>query len=186
MPGPTFLTGEHVTLHPPTEADLEFISANRNDPQLRATRSELYPVGREDALRYVGGRLGRRDETVAQLVCADGDPVGLVLLIREKPNDAELRRAELAFWTTPEAQDQGYATDAARTIVGYGFDRLGLHKVIARTYETNPASTRVLKKLGFRQEGTLREEAFVDGEWIDVGRYGLLAEEWRGETVSPA
>jgi RimJ/RimL family protein N-acetyltransferase len=78
----------------------------------------------------------------------------------------------------PSAWGNGYATDALREICRYGFDERRLNKVVARAYETNPASNRVLEKVGFEQEGTFRQEAFVRGEFVDIHRYGLLAAEF--------
>jgi len=183
MPGPTFLDGDRVTLRVPREADVDFLLENENDPSVRKTRSSYLPTGPDDARRRLGGTLGRNDDTLALLVCADGDRVGLVYLIREKPNDQTYRRAELAYWIAPDEQGNGYATEAARTVLDHGFDRLGLHKVVAKTFDSNEASTRVLAKLGFAQEGVFRDEAFVGGEFRDVIRYGLLESEWRNRTA---
>ena len=179
MPGPTFLDGDRVTLRVPDESDVAFLLEHENDPDVRATRSVTAPSGPDDVRRRLGGTLGRNDDTLALVVFADGDRVGHVYLIRERPGDATYRRAELAYWVAPGEQGNGYATDAARTVLGHGFDRLGLHKVTAKAFGSNEASVRVLEKLGFSQEGVFRDEAFVDGEFVDLLRFGLLAEEWR-------
>jgi len=50
--------------------------------------------------------------------------------------------------------------------------------VFARVLDPNEGSKRVLEKVGFEREGTLRDQVFVSGEHVDVGRYGLLADEW--------
>jgi RimJ/RimL family protein N-acetyltransferase len=180
MPGPTFLEGDRVTLRVPREEDVDFLLEHENAPDVRATRSAFLPTGPDDVRRRLGGTLGRNDDTLALMVHAEGTPVGHVYLIREKPNDRTYRRAELAYWIASEAQGNGYATDAARTVLDHGFDRLGLHKAVAKTFESNEASARVLEKLGFSREGVFRDEAFVGGEWQDMIRHGLLAEEWRG------
>jgi RimJ/RimL family protein N-acetyltransferase len=174
MPGPVFLDGDDVTLHPATEDDLEFLATNWNDPRVRATRSVQYPKSADDLTQYLGGTLGRNDDTIALVVVRNDERVGLVYLIREQPNDRAFERGELAYWIDPAHQSEGHATDAAATLVGHAFDHLGLHKIVARTYATNPGSRRVLEKLGFEREGTFRDEAYVDGDWMDVHRYGLL------------
>jgi RimJ/RimL family protein N-acetyltransferase len=71
----------------------------------------------------------------------------------------------------------GYGTDAARTILRYGFDELGLHRVEATTAEFNTAARRSLEKLGFREEGRLRQAIYRDGRRWDNVVYGLLREE---------
>jgi RimJ/RimL family protein N-acetyltransferase len=181
MAGPTFLDGDCVTLRVPSEADVDFLLENENDPEVPATRSAARPTGPDDVRRRLGGTLGRNDDTLALVVYADGAPVGHVYLVREKPNDRTYRRAELAYWIAPDEQGNGYATDAARTLLDHGFDRLGLHKVVAKSFDSNEASARVLEKLGFAREGVFRDEALVGGEWCDVVRYGLLETEWRGD-----
>ena len=63
--------------------------------------------------------------------------------------------------------------------MGYAFDQRRLNKVIANAFDFNAGSRRVLEKVGFTEEGLHREEAFVDGAFVDIYRYGLLAREWR-------
>ncbi|UPV74977.1 GNAT family N-acetyltransferase [Halorussus limi] len=179
MPEQTFLEGNRVTLCVPRESDVAFLVENENHPAVRATRSATAPTGPDDVRRRLGGTLGRSDDTVSLVVRADGERVGHVLLIRERPNDPTYRRAELAYWVAPDAQGNGYATDAAGSLLDHGFDRLGLHKVTAKAFADNAASRRVLEKLHFEREGVFRDEAFVGGEFVDVVRYGLLADEWR-------
>ena len=61
----------------------------------------------------------------------------------------------------------------------YAFDHLQLQKVTARAFEFNERSQRLLKKVGFTEEGVQREQVFIDGEYQDTHWYGLLAREWR-------
>lgn len=177
MPGPVFLSGDDVTLNVPEEEDREFLARNENDPRIRASRTPSTPTGTRDVDQYLGGTLGHDDNTIALLVCDDGEPVGLCLLIREKMGDQRYRRGELAFWIDPDVQGQGYATAAGELLLEYAFDTLGLHKVVARVFEDNHASRRVIDKLGFGQEGTFRDEVYVAGDWQDYYRYGLLESE---------
>lgn len=58
------------------------------------------------------------------------------------------------------------------------FRERGFHKVFAHVVEPNTPSIRVLEKLGFRQEGVLRAETLLDGEYVDTRRYGMLKREW--------
>jgi RimJ/RimL family protein N-acetyltransferase len=60
----------------------------------------------------------------------------------------------------------------------YAFEERRLDKVVAEAYATNPGSRRVLEKVGFREEGVHRQEAFVGGERVDLVHFGLLAEEF--------
>ncbi len=174
MTAPVFIEGDDVTLRPATDAERGFLTETWNDPRVRAARNDLYPRSGEDIQQYLGGTVGREEKSLALVVFADEEPVGLVLLIREQPGDIEFRRGELAYWISPEEWDNGYATAGAQALLNHAFGRLGLHKVTARAFETNPGSVRVLEKLGFTQTGRRREDVFVDGEWLDVTRYELL------------
>ena len=75
----------------------------------------------------------------------------------------------------------GYATDAVRTLVAYGFEHLDLHRAWASTLAHNTAARRVLEKCGFRREGVDREAVYIAGRRHDSLRYGLL----RTEVTAP-
>ena len=77
-----------------------------------------------------------------------------------------------AFW------GRGFATEAARGMVDFGFGELGLHRIWADCDPDNPASWRVLEKVGMRREGHLRENAWLKGEWRDTLIYAVLRREW--------
>jgi [ribosomal protein S5]-alanine N-acetyltransferase len=87
--------------------------------------------------------------------------------------------AELGYWIGVPYWCQGYATEAAREVMRYGFEELGLHRIYAAHFRSNPASGRVLQKIGMSYEGTLREHHRKWGEYEDRVEYGLLAGEWR-------
>jgi [ribosomal protein S5]-alanine N-acetyltransferase len=88
------------------------------------------------------------------------------------------KRGELGYWLGRGFWGKGYATEAAAAVVGWGFDTMGLARVSAARFSDNPASGRVLEKIGMTKEGVLRRHAFRDGEFKDMVMYGLLREEW--------
>lgn len=97
--------------------------------------------------------------------------------IRRKPeSDWE---ADIGFELAPEHWGRGYATEAARAMVDFGFRELGLHRVSSWCIAENAASARVLERVGLRLEGRLRENVFFKGRWWDTLLYGLLEGEWR-------
>jgi ribosomal-protein-alanine N-acetyltransferase len=78
-------------------------------------------------------------------------------------------------------QGRGYATEAARALVAYAFETLRCHRVIATCQPENPASWRVMEKLGMRREAHFRQCLLQDtGEWWDEYFYALLAGEYFG------
>ncbi|MCG3179847.1 MAG: putative ribosomal N-acetyltransferase YdaF [Phycisphaerae bacterium] len=93
----------------------------------------------------------------------------------------EIRRqhnhAEMGYWIGADYWGRGYCTEAARAVVDYAFDELGLVRVHAHYLARNPASGRVMQKLGMRHEGTLRSHVLKNGRYEDCEVYGLLREE---------
>ena len=85
------------------------------------------------------------------------------------------RRAELGYWIGLPYWGDGYATEAARAMVKYGFETLRLHRIFASHFANNPASARVLRKIGMSHEGSLRGHILKWGEFIDLEMYGMLA-----------
>lgn len=96
-------------------------------------------------------------------------------------DNVDLRRgqAELGYWVRSDCARRGIATEAARPMLRYAFETLRLHKVRADVAVGNHGSARVLEKLGFQREGTLREDRSVGGVWTDHWRFGVLAREHR-------
>ncbi len=89
--------------------------------------------------------------------------------------------AELWYSLHPDHWGQGYMTEAIRTLVGYGFAELGLHRILAAIDPGNVGSWRVAEKIGMRREGHLVENAFIADEWCDSYLYAILAREWVDE-----
>jgi RimJ/RimL family protein N-acetyltransferase len=179
MTNPVFLGGESVTLHPVEEDDAEFLQRLVNDPDIRRGIGTTEPTSLAAEREYVES-VGDGEGTQF-LVRADGERVGTIGL-----HDviATHGNGEVGYFFAPDAWGNGYATDATRTVVEYAFDERRLHKVYARTFAFNDASARVLEKVGFEHEGTHRDQVFVDGEYVDVYRFGLLAGEWSRERAS--
>lgn len=91
--------------------------------------------------------------------------------------DLDFMKAELGYWIGRPFWNEGYATEAARRIVRYAFDDLGLNRISSRHLVRNPASGRVMQKIGMRHEGTLREDTVKWGRFEDLEMYGLLRSE---------
>jgi ribosomal-protein-alanine N-acetyltransferase len=87
--------------------------------------------------------------------------------------------AEIGYELAPEHWGRGYATEAARAIVRFGFSELHLHRISSWCVADNIASARVLEKLGFHAEGRLREKERYKDRWWDTLLFGMLVDEWR-------
>lgn len=96
------------------------------------------------------------------------------------------RRAELYYFLWKEEDKQkGYMTEVMESLLNYGFNALGLHRIEASVADWNTASTKLLLRFGFTLEGTKREDYNVDGINEDSICYSLLKWEWEKGTIEP-
>lgn len=178
------LKSRRLTLRPLTERDAgELFKA-----------VETSREGLKRRLLWVGGVQGAEDQkrfiVEAQAAAERGDDlvwgvfeskadalVGVVSL--DKQSSKERTQARLTVWIRTDKQDRGYCTEVGRTVLECGFRRLNCHRLFARIDPTNRAFRRVLKKLGFRYEGCLRDDKRLNGRWIDQECWGLLKVEWK-------
>lgn len=92
------------------------------------------------------------------------------------------RRAELGYWIGREYWNRGYCTEAARAVIEYGFCQLALNRIHSHHFGRNPASGRVMAKIGMSREGLLREHVLKGSRFEDSVAYGILKSDW--EAVS--
>jgi len=92
----------------------------------------------------------------------------------------EHARGELGYWLGVSYWNRGYCTEASRAVVDFGFTQLGLHRVQARYLTRNPASGRVMQKLGMKSEGVHRDAIRKNDRFEDLELYAVLADEWAG------
>jgi ribosomal-protein-alanine N-acetyltransferase len=93
---------------------------------------------------------------------------------------AGAHEADIGYELSPEQWEYGYATEAARAIVQFGFAELHVHRIWSWCIADNVASAHVLEKLGLKLEGRLREKEYFKGRWWDTLMYGILENEWHG------
>ncbi len=104
-----------------------------------------------------------------------GALVGAITLMIKR----EHRRAELGYWIALDCWNCGYATEASRRLLDFGFEVLGLHRIEARHFLRNPASGRVMQKLGMQQEGVERDWVIKWDRFESLAVYSILEPEWR-------
>ena len=93
-------------------------------------------------------------------------------------HDEQQRRLALGWIVVPSCWRQGLMTEAAPPVISHSFTRLSVHRIEARIEPKNLSSRRLAAKLGFTEEGTLRDWLCVEGELRSVVRYSLLRAEW--------
>lgn len=178
MPGPVFVEGDRIDLRTVESEDIEFLQEGMNHPEVRRYAGGDVPYNRS---RYESERfdLISSGDVVHLLVCDGDERLGDVSLA---PINERRGWANLGYWIHPERQGEGSATEAARLMVSHGFRDLRLHRISAAIVAGNEASKRVVEKLGFVHEGTKRDDAFLDGSYVDREIYAVLREEWLPES----
>ena len=174
LPTPTLPTAR-LRLRPFTDADADSLFALHSNsyvlrywdapPWSEPERAERFITAcREMAEEGTGARLAidRASDSVF---------IGWCSLTRWNP---DYRSAALGYCLDETAWGHGHATEAARALLQWAFETLDLNRIQAETDTRNLASARVLEKLGFVREGTLREDCVVDGVVSDSWVYGLL------------
>ena len=96
--------------------------------------------------------------------------------------EPEHRQAELGFWIGRDWWGQGYAREAARAVLRFGFETLELNRISAHHLVRNPASGRVLLAIGMQREGVLRQRVRKWGKYEDVVLYAVLRADPDGGT----
>ena len=93
------------------------------------------------------------------------------------------RKCALGYELAPAAQGQGYMLEALNTVIGWGFAQMDLNRIEAQIHPDNLASIRLVQKLGFVQEGVLRQVAFWGGSHHDLMQFSLLRNEWHDQST---
>jgi len=175
---PTLRT-ERLRLRPVDASDADDLFALMSDAEvLRYWDSAPWAdPARATAFVERSHRMAEDDDGVRVVVerAHDGAFVGWVTFTSWDP---DFRTAELGYVLARAAWGQGHATEAARALLAWAYDALPLNRVQSEADTRNPASARVLEKLGFEREGTLRENCVVDGVVSDSWVYGLLRRDW--------
>ena len=105
----------------------------------------------------------------------NGEMVGLVEIVEI---DYIHRRAEFQIIIAPNHQRKGYATEATKLAMNYAFNVLNLYKLYLIVDCKNEPALKIYKKLGFKEEGILKKEFFVNGEYRDVYRMAIFQTEY--------
>ena len=93
--------------------------------------------------------------------------------------DSESRKANVGYWLGAEFQGRGLMTKACRALVDYAFNELGLNRMEIRCAVQNKKSRAIPERLGFTQEGVIRQAEWLYDHYDDHVIYGMLAEDWQ-------
>ena len=165
-----------------TPADTEALAAYRSIPDVARFQGWDAPYPMERAAVFITWLAGRHPDEPGewhQLAIAERDtPDRLSGDCGLRPRADEPAVVDIGFTLDPAVHGRGYATEAVGEVLRYLFEDRDKHKVCADCDTRNDASWRLMERLGFLREGTLRE-SFRDGErWADEYLYGIVRQEW--------
>lgn len=92
--------------------------------------------------------------------------------------DWQNRKTEIGFWLGESFQGRGLITKSCRALIDYAFDELKLNRVEMRCGVENIKSRKIAEKLGFQQEGIIRQSEWLHERFVDFVIYGMLASDW--------
>ena len=158
-----------------TEADIAELVPLIGAREVAATTGRIpHPYTEDDARKFLA-QIEADGEVRLAVTLRDGGRLigGIGLRLVEAH-----RNAELGYWLGVPYWGKGYATEASREMLRYGFEELKLHRIFASQFKHNPASGNVLRKIGMRHEGCQRQHIWKWDQFVDLELYGILREEW--------
>jgi RimJ/RimL family protein N-acetyltransferase len=178
QPQPTLETARLI-LRPFTPADAPDVQRHVSDRDIAAmTLSIPHPYPEGGAEQWITSLPAKYDAgQFAGFAIIDRESSALAGSISLTPEPAH-GRAELGYWIAKQFWGRGYATEASRALIAFGFESLGLNKIHAAVFIKNPASDRVIRKIGMQWEGRLREHDLKWDVYEDIDVYGILRSEW--------
>ena len=136
-----------------------------------------YPYTEQDGKEFISAMLSAdENETFAFAITVDNMVIGSIGIFRQ--GNIHRQTAELGYYIAEEYWGKGIMTEAVKQICEYVFGDSDIIRIYAEPFAYNIASCRVLEKVGFQYEGTLRSNAVKNGKVIDMKMYSLIKEEY--------
>ena len=180
MEGPPELRTDRLLLRPFRSDDVEGVLAYASDSEWNRYLGLPEPYTRRSAEEFIASAILADRETHPMWAIEHEGRVsgGINLTVHG------LARAELGYSLARPLWGRGLTTEAARAVITYGFESLGLVRIQAYADICNEASWRAMEKLGMQREGVLRSNRLVRGARVDDVLYAVLREEWTPPVVS--
>lgn len=174
-----FLTGKRLYMRPLEPDDARVLAACNNDPEVRTTFFTHTPTSIYNESQRIAGFYKPGADYIPFAICLKDDSLAIGLTAFHRV-DLVSRAAVFSICLCDSAaRGKGYAGDATRLMLQYGFDILNLHRIQLHVWTGNERAVRLYKECGFTQEGILREAMKHDGEYCDFYVMGILEDEWR-------
>jgi RimJ/RimL family protein N-acetyltransferase len=174
------LKGKNVLLRPVRRTDISYFLKWFNDPEVIQYLTMYLPMTEMGEEKWIEELANRAGSTVNFAIEAIGEsanqPIGSIGLHNINPKDQAAHFGivigEKDYWS------KGHGSEATRLLIEYGFKQLNLHRISSSVFAFNERSIRMHKKVGFKEEGRLRQADFKNGHFHDRVMFGLLRDEW--------
>lgn len=133
-----------------------------------------YPYSIEDAFLWIEQHLDNYNANKSYEFAITDKENGELLGAIALSNNQKFNQGEMAYWIGETFWGKGYATEAAQAILEFAFETKKLHKVFARYFRSNPASGKVLQKIGMKREGTFIDHIIKEEKYEDLVYYGII------------
>ncbi len=175
--------GQRIRLRKVGRQDLESFTEWLNDPQVRMGITMYLPLSLEEEEDWYEQAIKRPPaERPLAIEIRSGETWRLIGSCSLFDFDWRIRSAEFGILIGDKScWNQGYGTEATRLILKHGFETLNLNRIMLRVMTNNPGARRAYQKAGYTLEGTLRQAAFVAGEYVDLEVMSVLCQEWKPE-----
>lgn len=169
-----------IYLRPMTEEDADLIVEWRNRPELKRFFICQDDFTKEGHLQWF--RQMKATQRACQMMICDKKtdmPLGSVDI---KAIDWEHHKGEYGIFLGEEAaRGRGIGTEAAKLMLAYGFEQLGLHRIYLRALATNEQAIRSYEKAGFVREGYLHDDVYICGRYVDIVLMAAVKKEKESE-----
>ncbi len=179
---PTLQT-ERLILRPIEIADAVVVQKLAGNPDVSLKTANI-PYPYEDGLAEkwiasVAEQYSAGKQVTFAIAKRDGDsPQGELIGAIGLMIDPEQELAEMGYWVGKPYWENGYCSEAAKAILAYGFEKIGLRRIQAHHFSSNTPSGRVMRKIGMTHEGHMREFFKRGNEVHDIEYYGILRSEF--------
>ena len=187
MPFP--LQTPRLILRPFAQSDLAAFVAYRSDPQTARYQSWEAPYPEEKARKFIETLLRSQPGTPGewyQLAVVRKDSGEMIGDCAFHILAEDSSQAEIGYTLSPRQRRRGFATEAVAGLLRYLFEECRLHRVRAVCDAENPASARVLERIGMRREAFFKENIWFKGAWGSEWVYAILESEWKRLQTAPA
>jgi RimJ/RimL family protein N-acetyltransferase len=179
------LTTERLHLRELKQDDWQEVLVYQNDPlYLRYYEwTDRTPEAVQEFVQMLIGNQQEQPRSKFQLAVCLTSSQQLIGNCGIRLKSADAHEGDIGYELSPQYWGHGYATEAARALVAFGFTQLKVHRIWARCVADNAGSAHVLEKLGMRQEGRLRENEYYKGRWWDTLLFSMLDYEWEAKAL---